>query len=114
MELGTLGWDARWEDLAQPFLTDPNAFAARVAFASRERLRLLGQRGETPAVLSGRARRGFSPPAVGDWENRLYRPLTPRDLTRPSSGTMDMTLIPYFAWANRGLSFMEVWIPLAR
>lgn len=54
------------------------------------------------------------PSAAGDWENRLYRPLVPRDLARPSSGTVDITLIPYFAWANRGLSFMEVWIPLAR
>jgi len=25
-----------------------------------------------------------------------------------------LTLIPYYAWANRGLSFMDVWLPLAR
>jgi len=54
------------------------------------------------------------PPAIGDWDSRLYRPLTPRDLKPPSGGKVDLTLIPYFAWANRGLSFMEVWIPLAR
>jgi hypothetical protein len=54
------------------------------------------------------------PPVPGDWENHLYRPLRPRDLKPPSSGAVEVTLIPYFAWANRGLSFMEVWIPLAR
>ena len=54
------------------------------------------------------------PPASGEWNDRLYRPLTPRDLKPPANGTVDITLIPYFAWANRGLSWMEVWIPLAR
>jgi len=44
----------------------------------------------------------------------LYRELTPRQLPPPASGTLDITLIPYFAWANRGPSLMEVWIPLAR
>lgn len=54
------------------------------------------------------------PPVPGDWENHLYRPLGPRDLKPPASGGVEVTLIPYFAWANRGRSFMEVWIPLAR
>ena len=27
---------------------------------------------------------------------------------------VDGSLIPYYAWANRGLSMMEVWVPLAR
>ena len=34
--------------------------------------------------------------------------------TLKSEGVWENTLIFYFAWANRGLSFMEVWIPLAR
>src|SRR4029077_1628203 len=25
---------------------------------------------------------------------------------------LELTLIPYYAWANRGLTAMEVWIPL--
>jgi len=33
---------------------------------------------------------------------------------RNKTGTLDITLIPYFTWANRGPSLMEVWIPLAR
>ena len=49
-----------------------------------------------------------------DWDGVLYRPLEPRKLKQPDSGTIPITLIPYFAWANRGVSYMEVWIPLAR
>jgi hypothetical protein len=47
----------------------------------------------------------------GEW---LYRPMAPRKLTPADSGLVPITLIPYYTWANRGLSFMEVWIPLAR
>jgi len=50
----------------------------------------------------------------GDWGERLYRPLAPRRLKPPTGGTVGITLIPYYAWANRGVSMMEVWIPLAR
>jgi len=66
-------------------------------------------------------------PSGAPWpEGTLYRPLVPRAAgprpsaderpaaDRPAGGTIDITLIPYFAWANRGVSFMEVWIPLAR
>jgi len=38
----------------------------------------------------------------------LYRPLAP---TTPERRTI--TLIPYYAWANRGVSEMSVWLPLA-
>ena len=54
------------------------------------------------------------PPPPVEWEGLLYQPLTPRELPVPDGETVDVTLIPYFAWANRGISFMEVWIPLAR
>jgi DUF1680 family protein len=49
-----------------------------------------------------------------DWPEKLYRPFRPRELPPPTSNTVEITLIPYFAWANRGESLMEVWIPLAR
>jgi DUF1680 family protein len=49
-----------------------------------------------------------------EWADRLYRPIEPRDLAQPQGGTVDITLIPYYAWANQGESMMEVWIPLAR
>ena len=53
------------------------------------------------------------PPSVG-WDGLLYRPFTPRPLEHPDDGIVEISLIPYYAWANRGLSMMEVWIPLAR
>ena len=42
-----------------------------------------------------------------DWDNTLYRRLSPRE-----SSKVDIQLIPYYAWGNRGDSEMTVWIPL--
>lgn len=77
-------------------------------------------------VLSGRAltfkgrdlflstNAGAAPPrSPPDWGGRLYRTFHPRTMRVPDSGLVDIRLIPYFAWANRGTSFMEVWVPLA-
>lgn len=48
-------------------------------------------------------------------EGELYRPMTSRGRNLPKSeGSVDIELIPYYAWANRGLAYMDVWIPLAR
>lgn len=47
-------------------------------------------------------------------EHELYRPMNPSRRSIPVSGTVDVELIPYYAWANRGLAYMDVWIPLAR
>jgi DUF1680 family protein len=55
-----------------------------------------------------------APKPAADVDDRLYRPFTPRALEAPDTGTVEISLIPYYAWANRGLSMMEVWIPLAR
>ena len=49
-----------------------------------------------------------------DWEDTLYRTLRSRELEPAEKDSIPITLIPYYAWANRGLSYMEVWIPLAR
>jgi hypothetical protein len=46
----------------------------------------------------------------GDWSGQLYRDIEPAPHVRP----IDVTLIPYFAWGNRGESEMTVWIPAAR
>jgi uncharacterized protein len=43
------------------------------------------------------------------WSGDLYREYKP---TAPRS--VDVKLIPYFAWANRGKSEMTVWLPLGR
>ena len=48
------------------------------------------------------------------WNGVLYRPLAARPLPQPASGTVQLDLIPYYAWANRGMAFMQVWTPLAR
>ncbi len=57
---------------------------------------------------------GVPPAEEREWEDTLYRPLCPRRLEPPTDGTTPIRLIPYFAWANQGLAYMEVWIPLAR
>ncbi len=54
-------------------------------------------------VLEGRA---FSI-RTGDWTRALYQ-----TLRAPERKEIDVTLIPYYAWANRGPSHMTVWIPV--
>lgn len=45
-----------------------------------------------------------------DWKSTLYQPLsTKNDLQK-----VKISLIPYFAWGNRGKSEMTVWMPLSR
>jgi DUF1680 family protein len=57
-----------------------------------------------------------SQPAVDDrsWQGILYRPFKGRNLAKPTEGTVPVTLIPYYAWANRGQAYMQVWTPIAR
>ncbi len=42
-----------------------------------------------------------------DWKGELYQPLDARPRRH-----LKVTLIPYYAWANRGVSDMSVWLPL--
>jgi DUF1680 family protein len=44
----------------------------------------------------------------GDWTGALYREAQPRPYEK-----VRIKLIPYFAWCNRGISEMTVWIPQA-
>ena len=46
---------------------------------------------------------------VSTWRDRLYRPVgsDPAPARRP----LDLTAIPYYAWANRAAGAMRVWIP---
>jgi hypothetical protein len=46
---------------------------------------------------------------TGDWSDRLYRTLTP---AKPE--TINLKLIPYYAWNNRGVPYMSVWLPAIR
>lgn len=72
-----------------------------IALAPRHQPELLG--GVT--VLDGEAliRR------EGDWSRRLYREVAPAAPERAR-----IRLIPYYAWSNRGVSEMPVWLPLSR
>jgi hypothetical protein len=49
-----------------------------------------------------------------DWEGILYRPFLGRRLSEPEEEIVPVVLIPYYAWANRGVAYMQVWTPLAR
>ena len=42
------------------------------------------------------------------WKESLYREV------RPAKNKVNITLVPYFAWGNRGKSEMTVWMPLAK
>ena len=55
-----------------------------------------------------------APKPATDTDDWLYRSFTPRAVREADEGIIETSLIPYYAWANRGLSMMEVWIPLAR
>ena len=57
-------------------------------------------------VLGARA---VASPAAEGWEGRLYREVAPS-----SDRSIDLKLIPYFAWANRGKSEMTVWLSAGR
>jgi uncharacterized protein len=44
---------------------------------------------------------------AGDWSRQLYREFRPQP-AKP----IDVTFIPYYAWDNRGVSEMTVWLPV--
>jgi len=73
-----------------------------------------------PAVFNGLMSPGNSEHQVvysedsAGWNDLLYRKLIPQNNNIPETGSLDITLIPYYAWANRGPAYMTVWIPLAR
>jgi DUF1680 family protein len=47
-----------------------------------------------------------------DWsQNGLYRPLMLEDNQRVSDRKVNLVAIPYYAWGNRTLKSMRVWIP---
>lgn len=44
-----------------------------------------------------------------NWKNQLYK-----EVSTPKQNAVDVRLIPYYAWGNRGHVDMEIWIPLDR
>lgn len=60
--------------------------------------------GSPIVALEGKARLT----SATSWEGVLYRPVV------QAEKTVDIRLIPYYAWGNRGKGEMTVWMPLAR
>ncbi|MBN1868460.1 glycoside hydrolase family 127 protein [Candidatus Sumerlaeota bacterium] len=58
--------------------------------------------GERVVVLEGKAQRI----PQGEWGGTLYR-----DVRTPESETIDIRLVPYYAWGNRSEGEMTVWMP---
>ena len=46
------------------------------------------------------------------WANQLYLPLS--QTAEVENKQVTLVAIPYFAWGNRGLVSMRVWIPTAK
>jgi DUF1680 family protein len=42
-----------------------------------------------------------------NWSNRLYK-----EVSAPKQNAVEIRLIPYYAWGNRGHVDMETWMPL--
>jgi DUF1680 family protein len=53
------------------------------------------------------------PPAIDSsgWRDVLYRKYEPSGTPVPEKASVNLTLVPYYAWANRGQAYMTVWIP---
>jgi hypothetical protein len=75
---------------------------ANPAFAVEHRSALLG------GVNALRTAVRLAPPAAG-WTGRLYRPAATA-ATISGAGATPLTLVPYYAWANRDPGRMEVWL----
>lgn len=60
--------------------------------------------GSPVVALEGKARLISS----NSWEGILYQPVG------FAGKTVDIRLIPYYAWGNRGKGEMTVWMPLGR
>lgn len=60
--------------------------------------------GSPIVALRGKARLASSP----SWEGALYRPIA------KAERTVDIRLVPYYAWGNRGKAEMTVWMPLMK
>lgn len=86
-------------DLPDGVAADSVAISPAIQWQNRFVEELLGG----VIVLEGEAR--LLPD--GGWDNTLYRKMSPQREQR-----VDIRLIPYYAWANRGQSEMTVWMPL--
>jgi DUF1680 family protein len=54
---------------------------------------------------------GYQTGRSGWQDNGLYRPLIMKNEDRHSGRKIKLVASPYYAWGNRGLKSMRVWIP---
>jgi DUF1680 family protein len=76
----------------------------RTACTCTAKATLLADLGSPIVALEGMARLA----SATSWEGVLYRPVV------QAEKTVNIRLIPYYAWGNRGKGEMTVWMPLAR
>jgi hypothetical protein len=89
-------------DLPAGVRVDDVVIPAGIKLSARHDPTLLG--GVT--VIEGEARLARG----GDWPaGMLYRPFR-----STASEPLQLRLIPYYAWNNRGVPYMTVWLPLSR
>lgn len=109
-------WEVPRDEQGERLWNASLALPATATFTAKHEKDFLG--GVT--VLTGQALTGAVRAASlpqqpgGDWQNMLYRALPQVSGQPVMQGDTAITLIPYFAWANRGLSWMKVWLPLVR
>jgi DUF1680 family protein len=101
IQRGPLVYCLESPDLVKGITVQDVVVPGRVRLTPRFDAGLLG--GVT--VLEGQALAVMEAP----WSGELYRELTPTEPKR-----LDLKMIPYYAWGNRGRSEMSVWLPLSR
>ena len=97
---GPIVYCLEWADLPEGVAVPEVRIPRDIELTARHAPDLLG--GVT--VLEGEALRADPK----NWSGRAYRPMGSTQLT-----PLDITLIPHYAWANRGMGEMSVWLPLA-
>ncbi|MEX0982070.1 MAG: beta-L-arabinofuranosidase domain-containing protein [Bacteroidales bacterium] len=70
-------------------------------------------RKEKEAFVKNNPQQSKEQSSVSWEEDELYLPLKSNENEISGEGSVDIELIPYYAWANRGLSYMDIWMPLA-
>ncbi|MGB2821791.1 MAG: beta-L-arabinofuranosidase domain-containing protein, partial [Phycisphaerae bacterium] len=103
-------------DLPEGVALDEVAIPPGIELTPRYQKGLLGGvtvlRGQ--ALGAGARSPRAAPAAKAGWNGVLYRELNVAKGGRPPEGRkVGITLIPYYAWANRGISHMSVGLPLA-
>lgn len=85
--------------------TDKSVFQVALPVASSFKQQPLQIEGTTIYTLEGKAE--LVP--AGNWKNTLYKPVE-----KKAPVQIPVKLVPYFAWGNRGVNEMSVWLPASR